>query len=355
DPSSGDLLIAEGGNLYHVGDGGIERVDPVARTARGFFVTEDDLGGSVTHFVVVPDTEGAASVLAAAPPHLLVAFHPQRRAAPPPRARPHPVPARHRPRARRHALARRPDDRRPGNPHLLAERRSGDHEAADRRGPSTLRAGVRPMRAFRRLTLAAILALLAAQAHATPFVDRVVSMTIGTGGGGGSIEKVLGPPRGGGPFQGSRDTFSLGLGGSIVLEFTEAIVDGPGADFTVFENAFLTRGTVTGTPFAEPATVSVSADGEHFLAFPCALDDDPYYPGCAGVYPVFANADDPAAPSPLEPSTTPIADLVGVPIDTFMPPAGSGGDSFDLATVGLPMARFVRIEASMLHPRLPAP
>src|SRR5262249_6516355 len=43
---------------------------------------------------------------------------------------------------------------------------------------------------------------------------------------------------------------------------------------------------------------------------------------------------------------------VGIPIDTFMPPAGSGGDSFDLATVGLPMARFVRIEASMLQPGL---
>jgi Thrombospondin type 3 repeat len=208
------------------------------------------------------------------------------------------------------------------------------------------------MRAFRRLTLAAILALAAAPARATPFVDRVVSTMIGTGGGGGSVENVLGPPRGGGAFQGSHDTFSLGLGGSIVLEFTDAIVDGPGVDFTIFENAFLTRGAATGIPFAEPATVSVSADGEHFVPFPCALDDDPYYPGCAGVYPVFANADDPAAPSPLEPSTTPIADLVGIPIDSFTPPAGSGGDSYDLAAVGLPMARFVRIDASTLRPGL---
>src|SRR5262249_57165201 len=133
--------------------------------------------------------------------------------------------------------------------------------------------------------------------------------------------------------EGWRNPVRGGLGGSVVLEFGEAIVDGPGPDFTVFENAFLTRGAVTGIPYAEPATVSVSADGEHFVAFPCALDEDPYYPGCAGVYPVFANADDPAAPSPLEPSTTPIADLVGVPIDTFVPPAGSGGASFGLATV----------------------
>jgi len=202
------------------------------------------------------------------------------------------------------------------------------------------------------VVLSAALALAAERATATPFADRVVTMTVGPGGGGGSLENVLGPPRGGGAFEGSRDTFSLGLGGSIVLEFTDAIVDGPGPDFTVFENAFLTRGIATGPPFAEPATVSVSADGEHFVAFPCALDQSPYYPGCAGIYPVFANADDPAAPSPLEPSTTPIADLVGIPIDSFTPPAGSGGDSFDLGAVGLPMARFVRIEASDLRPGL---
>jgi hypothetical protein len=202
------------------------------------------------------------------------------------------------------------------------------------------------------MVLSVALALAAERATAGPFADRVVTMTVGPGGGGGSLENVLGPPRGGGAFQGSRDTFSLGLGGSIVLEFTDAIVDGPGPDFTVFENAFLTRGIATGPPFAEPATVSVSADGEHFVAFPCALDQPPYHPGCAGIYPVFANADDPAAPSPLEPSTTPIADLVGIPIDSFTPPAGSGGDSFDLAAVGLPMARFVRIEASNLSPGL---
>src|SRR5207249_2304542 len=120
-------------------------------------------------------------------------------------------------------------------------------------------------------------------------------------------------------------------------------------DFTVFENAFLTRGLVTGGPFAEPGTVSVSADGVHFVAFPCQADAAPYYPGCAGVYPVFANAGDANAPSPLVPTTTPIADLVGVPVDGFTPPAGSGGDSFDLAAVGLTAARFVRIDASGLR------
>src|SRR5262249_33142783 len=85
-----------------------------------------------------------------------------------------------------------------------------------------------------------------------------------------------------------------------------------------------------------------------WATFPCAIDAAPYFPGCAGVYPVFATADDPDAA--LVPSTTPIADLVGVPFDQFTPPAGSGGDSFDLADVGLAAARFVRIDAgTQLH------
>ena len=209
---------------------------------------------------------------------------------------------------------------------------------------------------MRLALLIAFLAAVIGRAAADPFADAVVDYQIVPGGGAGQTALpgiVLGPPRGGGAFQGSTDTLSLGLGGWIVLGFTDnVIVDGPGADFTVFENAFLTRGLVTGAPFAEPGTVSVSADGVHFVAFPCRADEAPYYPGCAGVSPVFADARDPNAPSPLVPTTTPIADLVGVPIDGFTPPSGSGGDSFDLAAVGLSAARFVRIDASDLKPGL---
>jgi hypothetical protein len=207
-----------------------------------------------------------------------------------------------------------------------------------------------------RLVARAVLAvlLLGTRAVADPFADQVVGYQIGTDGGAGLDEMpgiVLGPPRGGGAFQGSTDTLSLGLGGWIIVGFTSgSIVDGPGADFTVFENPFLTIGLVTGPPFAEPGTVSVSDDGVTWKTFPCVLDDPPYYPGCAGVYPVFANADDPAAPSPLVPCTIPIQDLVGVPVATFQPPDCSGGDSFDLAAVGLSAARFVRIDASQLEP-----
>jgi hypothetical protein len=200
----------------------------------------------------------------------------------------------------------------------------------------------------RRPLLVLAIALAAGVAGADPYIDAVVSWHVGTGGGGHEADLpdiVLGPPRGGGAFTGSLDTFSLGLGGQIVVEFRDnVVVDGPGPDFTVFENAFLQRGLTTLAPFAEPGTVSVSADGVTWATFPCALDQPPFYPGCAGVYPVFANADDPASPSPLVPSTAPIASLVGLDIDTFVPPAGSGGDSFDLATVGLAAIRFVRID-----------
>src|SRR5262249_45009216 len=147
------------------------------------------------------------------------------------------------------------------------------------------------------------------------------------------------------------DSLSLGLGGWIILAFTSgSIEDGPGVDFTVFENPFLTVGLVTGPPFAEPGTVSVSDDGVAWKTFPCSLDDPPYHPGCAGVYPVFANADEPGTPGPLVPCTIPIQQLVGVPVDAFQVPNCSGGDSFDLATVGLSSARFVRIDASQLQP-----
>jgi hypothetical protein len=205
-----------------------------------------------------------------------------------------------------------------------------------------------------RLALAALL-LAARPAAAEPFADAVVSYGIGTGGGAGAErlpDVVLGPPRGAGALQGSADTLSLGLGGSVVLEFADnVLVDGPGVDFTVFENPFLVQGATTLPPYAEPGTVSVSADGVHWATFPCDTAVPPYYPGCAGS-PVLASADDPEAPSPLEPSTAPIAAIVGIPLAQFVPPAGSGGDSFDLAAVGLHAARFLRVDASQIDARL---
>jgi len=192
-----------------------------------------------------------------------------------------------------------------------------------------------------------VLALFAARvAAADPFLDEVVGVTLGPGGGGGSAALVLGPPRGGGPFQGATHTLSLGLNGSITVAFTDnVVVDEEGPDLTVFENAFLTRGLTTLPPWMEPGRVSVSADGETWLTFPCAIDDeDHFHPGCAGVYPVFANADVAGAPPALVPSTAPLASLIDLPLEGFVPPAGSGGDVFDLADVGITAVRFVRID-----------
>jgi hypothetical protein len=187
-----------------------------------------------------------------------------------------------------------------------------------------------------------------------PYADAVTSFVVGTGGGFGQAQlpgAVTGPPSGLGLFQGSLAVLSLGLGGRIDLAFTNnVIVDRPGPDFTVFENAFLRieSGSFTGVPFADPARVSVSQDGVTWRAFPCDLTvgGGPYWPGCAGIYPVFANGNDPAAPHASIPTTVPIAALVGVYAGSLAPPPGAGGDSFDLATVGLTWARYVRIESA---------
>jgi hypothetical protein len=135
---------------------------------------------------------------------------------------------------------------------------------------------------------------------------------------------VLGPPQGRGSQAGSLDVLSLGAGGSIVLSFGDRdIVDGPGADFVVFENAFWPGGDPRQV-FAELGEVSVSQDGETWLTFACdeAGDGEGHFSGCAGVTPTLV----------YDPETL-------VPLD----PAQSGGDAFDLAKVGLASARYVRI------------
>jgi hypothetical protein len=133
---------------------------------------------------------------------------------------------------------------------------------------------------------------------------------------------VLGPPKGAGASNGSFDVVTLGNGGSITLGFAPSvIVDGPGPDFIVFENAFYVGGDQD-APYAELASVEVSDDGEHFEAFPCTASEAPYG-SCAGINPVYAN-----------PETNTID-----PTD----PAVAGGDAFDLADLGVAQARYVRI------------
>lgn len=152
----------------------------------------------------------------------------------------------------------------------------------------------------------------------------VVAFEPGEDGGFGADrfpEVLYGEPLGNGTTSGGLDVISLGRGGSIVIGFGgNTIVDGEGPDFVVFENPFLV-GDDPNNVYAELAEVSVSADGETWHVFPCAEDTTPPA-GCAGYSPVFANGD------------------LGI---SSVDPAVSGGDTFDLAELGVEEARFVRI------------
>jgi hypothetical protein len=125
-------------------------------------------------------------------------------------------------------------------------------------------------------------------------------------------EAILGPPVAGDP----NSVVSLGNGGWVVVRFAgNAIVDGPGADFTVFENPL--------PNFKELATVAVSDDAQHWTEFPCsALEGATDFGFCAGVGVVYSSPK-----SGIDP----------------LDPAVSGGDHYDLADIGVSHARFVRI------------
>lgn len=161
-------------------------------------------------------------------------------------------------------------------------------------------------------------------------IGAVVSLSLGEGGGLNQEKLpavIQGGPSGGGAG-GSTDVLSLGVGGELVVDFgAYEIVDGPGPDFVVFENPFLVGPYA---PFAEPARVGLSeSDPKSFLELPCDLQatrGDPAkaswpYPGCAGVRPVSFG---PKSCLPLDPAT-------------------SGGDAFDLASLGLKRARYLRL------------
>jgi hypothetical protein len=69
------LVVAETGS-FGVADGGIERVDLKTGVAQGFFVTEEDLGGDITDFVLVSQDLGYAVVSKPDFTNDLVTFNP---------------------------------------------------------------------------------------------------------------------------------------------------------------------------------------------------------------------------------------------------------------------------------------
>lgn len=159
----------------------------------------------------------------------------------------------------------------------------------------------------------------------TPFVDRVVSYQIGSGGGKGEDklpEIVLGPPKGGGRLKAGQDVFSLGKDGVITLEFVDnEVIDGKGPDLIIFENPFLAApGNDPDFGFFELGKVEVSYDGMTWHEFPY---DTASKKNCAGYRPVIANSEkNDISPTDVE---------------------KAGGDLFDLKELGLNVIRFVRI------------
>jgi hypothetical protein len=238
-----------------------------------------------------------------------------------------------------------------------------------------LRAGApaaRPGRSRPALAAAAVLIMLwpaAARAQATSdcFADRIAAFTIGTVSSPPATNTwqpgiVLGPPGDATPTTGSLSVMSIGKGGQITLEFTDnLIVDGPGPDLIIFENPFFcTSVPLTAdddySVFAEPGIVEVSADGVDYRMFPydstalaqvtTVCTDKSLLAqliGLMGITPSFTGN-----------WTQPDDPLV---FDTSAPGgvSGHGGDAFDLATVGLASARFVRITDPSLPIGIPGP
>lgn len=117
------------------------------------------------------------------------------------------------------------------------------------------------------------------------------------------------------PETSENEICSLGLNGEIIIGFKDInIIDGEGPDFTIFENAFLNP--INHKIFAEPAIISVSNDGINYISFPY---DTVSLQGCAGTMPTYGNN------NPFN-------------------PAESGGNSFDLATVGIKSVNYIKIK-----------
>lgn len=147
------------------------------------------------------------------------------------------------------------------------------------------------------------------------WATSVVDFAFGTGQSHNQATRfpaaVLGPPM----ASDLDSVVSLGNGGFVTLRFDRVIVDGPGPDFIVFENPL--------PGFAELATVAISADGVSWHEFPCTAPLlGPDFGSCAGVGVVHASPTNDV--SPFDPTT-------------------AGGDAFDLASVALTSASFVRI------------
>lgn len=108
---------------------------------------------------------------------------------------------------------------------------------------------------------------------------------------------------------------SLGRNGSVSVGFESPIINGIGADFTVFENAFEITGGLG--IFDEWLIVSVSNDGENWFTFPY---DSLTGEGMAGRTPTNGGN------------------------VNYLDATQSGGDSFDIGELGLSEIKYVRVQ-----------
>lgn len=137
------------------------------------------------------------------------------------------------------------------------------------------------------ITIAAL--LLATAVEAAPYVHAPVAPGSITSWASGVVELIRGPEDinvPGSPLAidgfagnalGANDavTVSLGDGGSISVWFSEAIFDGSGDDFAVFENAFSFDNGGTLFTFAELAFVAVSSNGTDWASFESTFEATP--------------------------------------------------------------------------------
>jgi hypothetical protein len=157
---------------------------------------------------------------------------------------------------------------------------------------------------------------------------------------------------------------SIGRGGWLILEFETPVYDDPrnpfGVDFIVYGNSFFGDlaypGGVAGLHFYEGGTIQVSSDGKSWSTVPGEADGG--LPTMAfldaGPYQSFAG-EIPADPAlPVDPALTPDA-LIGLEYAQLQEAyaGGCGGTGVDLASAGLPFARFVRISVSLNAPQVP--
>lgn len=161
------------------------------------------------------------------------------------------------------------------------------------------------------------------------FASTVVSYSPGpgvtAGTGFGVTSRVLGGPRGAGLTAGSLDVLTLGVQGQVTLGFmsgavSRRIVNRPGPDFIVFENALYAGGNPAAS-FAELAFVEVSSDGVTFARFPTHSTN----PGPIG----FGGTLNPANVSGLAGAHPVPANVDANTINPF-DPIEAGGDAFDL-------------------------